>query len=122
MARQIRPRPWRAMKLMASGLTMSAAMVRSPSFSRSSSSTTMTMRPARICSTASGTDRWGLLADMGFHQAGHAFGDQVCLDVDTISRLALAQARRGQRVRNQNHGKDGARHLVDGQADPVDGH
>ena len=38
--RQIRPRPWVAMKLMISGVTFSAAMVRSPSFSRSSSSTT----------------------------------------------------------------------------------
>ncbi len=46
MARQISPRPWVAMKLMASGVTSSAAIVRSPSFSRSSSSTTTTMRPA----------------------------------------------------------------------------
>ena len=38
MARQISPRPWVAMKLMASGVTSSAAIVRSPSFSRSSSS------------------------------------------------------------------------------------
>ena len=53
IARQIRPRPWRAMKLIASGVTFSAAIVRSPSFSRSSSSTTMIMRPARTASTAS---------------------------------------------------------------------
>src|SRR5262245_46424567 len=43
------------MKFIASGVTFSAAMVRSPSFSRSSSSTRMTMRPVRIslraCST-----------------------------------------------------------------------
>ena len=44
--RQMRPRPCAAMKLMASGVTNWAAMVRSPSFSRSSSSTTTTMRPA----------------------------------------------------------------------------
>src|SRR5262249_745706 len=41
------------MKLIASGVTFSAAIVRSPSFSRSSSSTTMTMRPARMASMAS---------------------------------------------------------------------
>ena len=41
------------MKLIASGVTFSAAIVRSPSFSRSSSSTTMTIRPARIASIAS---------------------------------------------------------------------
>ena len=54
--RQIRPRPCVAMKLMISGVTFSAAMVRSPSFSRSSSSTTTSMRPARISSMASGMD------------------------------------------------------------------
>src|ERR1700722_6381291 len=43
------------MKLMASGVTNSAARVRSPSFSRSSSSTTTTMRPARISAKAPGT-------------------------------------------------------------------
>ena len=53
--RQMRPRPWRAMKLMASGVTRSAAMHRSPSFSRSSSSTRMIMRPWRIASMAQRT-------------------------------------------------------------------
>src|SRR5947207_2154408 len=52
MARQIRPRPYLAIKLMASGVTFSAARVRSPSFSRSSSSTTTIICPARISSTA----------------------------------------------------------------------
>src|SRR5215471_19212954 len=40
---------------MASGVIFSAAMVRSPSFSRSSSSTTTIIRPARISSIAVGT-------------------------------------------------------------------
>src|SRR6266403_1956519 len=52
---QIKPRPYLAMKLMASGVIFSAAMARSPSFSRSSSSTRTTMRPWRISSTASST-------------------------------------------------------------------
>ncbi len=50
---QMRPRPYLAMKLTASGVAFSAAMSRSPSFSRSSSSTTMSMRPARISSMPS---------------------------------------------------------------------
>ena len=50
---QIRPRPCFAMKLMASGVIFSAAIVRSPSFSRSSSSTTMIILPSRIASIAS---------------------------------------------------------------------
>ena len=42
---QMRPRPWVAMKLMICGVIFSAAQMRSPSFSRSSSSVTMTKRP-----------------------------------------------------------------------------
>ena len=48
---QIRPRPWRARKLILSGETNSAANTRSPSFSRSSSSTRITISPARIAET-----------------------------------------------------------------------
>ncbi len=70
-ARQTRPRPWVAMKLMSSGVTFSAAMVRSPSFSRSSSSTTTTSRPARTSSTAAGIEAKGML-----HCSRRAFGRQ----------------------------------------------
>ncbi len=45
IARHMRPRPCRAMKLMASGVAIWAGTIRSPSFSRSSSSTNMYMRP-----------------------------------------------------------------------------
>ena len=57
MAMQIMPRPCLAMKFMASGVQALAAMVRSPSFSRSASSTTMTNRPALNSSTASSTEQ-----------------------------------------------------------------
>ncbi|MNT11129.1 hypothetical protein D3C72_1459940 [compost metagenome] len=50
---QIRPRAKRAMKLMCSALTHSEAMIRSPSFSRSSSSMRMTILPARMSSISS---------------------------------------------------------------------
>jgi hypothetical protein len=65
MGRQIRPRPCVAMKLMTSGVTCWAAMVRSPSFSRSSSSTTTTIRPARKSAIASGMELNGL-GSLGF--------------------------------------------------------
>ena len=52
MGTQMRPRPCLAMKLTASGVTRSAAMTRSPSFSRSSSSTTRIIRPWRMSSIA----------------------------------------------------------------------
>ncbi len=53
MARQIRPRPYLAMKLMASGVAIWPGMIRSPSFSRSSSSTRIYMRPLRASSMIS---------------------------------------------------------------------
>src|ERR1017187_2721434 len=53
------------MKLMASGVTNSAASVRSPSFSRSSSSTTTIIRPARISSSAPGTSVNGASIERG---------------------------------------------------------
>ena len=53
--RQMTPRPCVAMKLIASGVACSAAIVKSPSFSRSSSSTTHDERPLRTSSIASST-------------------------------------------------------------------
>ena len=47
------PRPCVAMKAIDSGVTNCAAIVRSPSFSRSASSTTTTKRPERMSSIAS---------------------------------------------------------------------
>ena len=53
---QMMPLPLVAMKLIASGVTFSAAITKSPSFSRSASSTTMMMRPSWISSRASSVD------------------------------------------------------------------
>src|SRR5581483_2199079 len=50
---QTKPLPYLIIRFIASGVHFSAAMMKSPSFSRSSSSTTMTMRPWRISSIAS---------------------------------------------------------------------
>jgi hypothetical protein len=55
MARQMRPRPWVAMKLIFSGVAIWAGTTRSPSFSRSSWSTRMNMRPLRASSMMSST-------------------------------------------------------------------
>jgi len=54
---QMSPRPKVAMKFTISGVAFSAAAKRSPSFSLSSSSTTMIMRPARSSSKASSTEQ-----------------------------------------------------------------
>ncbi len=47
------PRPWVIMNSTVSGVTRSAATTKSPSFSRFSSSTTITTRPSAIASSAS---------------------------------------------------------------------
>ena len=71
MARQTRPRPWVTIKLIAAGVAKSAATTRSPSFSRSSSSTTITMRPcAYAFNAASTSDRSNLLITILFQHVG----------------------------------------------------
>ena len=122
------------MKLMASGVTRSAAMVRSPSFSRSSSSTTMTILPSRICSSACSTEMWGghpvqphgarppaSLRQAIVQQAGDVFRQQVGLQVDRVARVQAAQVGDRQGVRDQRHREAARAHLVHGQADAVDG-
>ncbi len=55
MGTQMMPLVWRIMNATASGVARSAAMIRSPSFSRSSSSTMTTIRPAFMSATISST-------------------------------------------------------------------
>ena len=52
-AKQMRPRPYLAMKLIAAGVALLAAMHRSPSFSRLSSSIRITILPALMSAMAS---------------------------------------------------------------------
>ena len=61
------PRPWLAMKLMAAGVTFSAARHRSPSFSRSSSSVRMTILPARMAASACSTRSTAGCSDVFAH-------------------------------------------------------
>ena len=108
--RQISPRPCVAMKLTASGVTNCAAIVRSPSFSRSSSSTTTTNRPARISSIASSTvaktllgasvlidSSYSAVAELrrscpGREKALDVLREDVDLEVDAPARLERARA------------------------------
>src|SRR4051812_30713502 len=106
-ARQIRPRPSLAMKLIASGVANCAASVRSPSFSRSSSSQTTTIRPARISSSAS-----SMLANgLDTSQLLHVLGEHVHLQVDGPAGFGRAQRRALQGLGDQ---RDRERLVVDG--------
>src|SRR6266849_10885137 len=101
---QTSPDPWRVMKLMCSGVTSSAATTRSPSFSRSSSSTTITNLPAAKSEIASGTVASPiryliLLAQV----AGHVSRHHVRLDVDHAPGAIASGNRDLERVRDERH-------------------
>src|SRR5438874_12558368 len=101
---QTRPDPWRVMKLMCSGVTSSAATTRSPSFSRSSSSTTITNLPAAKSEIASGTVASPmrylmLLAEVAGHVAGH----DVRFEVDHAAGALALRDRDPAGVRDQGH-------------------
>src|SRR5271167_265548 len=98
MARHTKPRPYFAMKLIASGVTFSAARVKSPSFSRSSSSTTTTILPTRMSSRASGMLLKG-------KEPLHVLRDHVDLDVDRVAWANPAQRRVLQCIRDQGDGE-----------------
>src|SRR5919106_982535 len=76
--RQISPRPCVAMKLMVREVTFSAAITRSPSFSRVSSSVRITIRPRRMSCSARWTSamlswsRWVVRATVSLRAAGEA--------------------------------------------------
>ena len=93
IARQIRPRACVAMKLMCSGVTSSAANTRSPSFSRSSSSTRITILPARISSSARWTRSIELIALHLRQQLLDVLGEDVGLEVDAIADREVAERR-----------------------------
>src|SRR6056297_3946436 len=108
------------MKLISAGRTMLAAMIRSPSFSRSSSSSMTTMRPwrmsSRIVSIASNCMAYSGSRLPLVQQAFEVAGDQVDLQVDRVSRTESPQRRDLQRVRDQVELEDGSLDTVHRQA------
>src|SRR5271166_6336712 len=127
--RQISPRPSLAMKLIASGVANCAASVRSPSFSRSSSSQTTTILPSRISSiacsiVANGVVEEGLLMRSpsdSAHQPLDVLGEDVDLDVHDRALADLAEVRALERLGDQRHREAVLVQGADGQADAVDG-
>ena len=70
---QITPLVWRIMNAIVSGVTISAAMMRSPSFSRSASSTTTTSSPRPIAAIAFSMWVKGIMS-LSSRAFGHAAG------------------------------------------------
>src|SRR4051794_15747284 len=111
------------MNAIASGVMASAAMIRSPSFSRSASSTTITSSPRAMAATAfsisvkgisvllfdgrlrcvippSGHDFAASHAGVRGEEAFDVLGEHVRFEVDGIAGLLGAQRGDGQRVRD----------------------
>src|SRR3712207_2235906 len=130
IGRQMRPRPCTAMKLMSSGVTSSAAMVRSPSFSRSSSSQTMTIFPALMSSMTSSIWLHGIFdAPLEVLQASASsrpyepldvFRYDVRLQVHRVSDPYLAEVRVGARLGQDGDGERPLAHRDNRQAYALD--
>src|SRR4029078_10461444 len=96
---QITPLVCRIMNAIASGVMASAAMMRSPSFSRSASSTTITSFPRAMAATAFSISVNGISFPFsGGEQAFDVLGEHVDLEVHGVAGLLGAQRGDGQRV------------------------
>src|SRR5215212_6109017 len=135
-ATQIKPPARFTMKLISSGVTSDAAQIRSPSFSRSSSSATMTSLPAAkstiACSTVengmavreigvssgeNGSSRGGIRR----HELTDVLPDHVRLDVNAVAGAERAERGMSPGVFDQRQLKNpGSRERVHGETDAVD--
>src|ERR1700727_2226164 len=111
------------MKLTSSGRTLSAAMMRSPSFSRSSSSMITAILPrrrsSRISSIVLNAGMCSLLFSFG-HEPFEITGDHVDFNIDAVVDLKLAECGDLQGMGNDIDVEAPSLDLVDGQAHAVD--
>src|SRR5438132_9637209 len=126
--RQIRPRASLVMKLTASGVANCAAIVRSPSFSRSAASTTTTNLPSRMSSLASSMVAKALRSctfigsnRIPVQQPLDVFREDVGLEIDGVAGLEAAQRRHGERLGDQGDGEAGVVHRRDRQRNALYG-
>src|SRR6478735_6499941 len=110
------------MNAIFSGVMASAAMIRSPSFSRSASSTTITMSPRATAATAFSISVKGISFSL-VEESLDVLGEHVDFEVDGIAGRLGAQRGDGEGVRDDGDVERVAaviegRH---GQADAVDG-
>src|SRR3954452_10863315 len=96
---QITPLVWRIMKAIFSGVIASAAMIRSPSFSRSASSTTITISPRATAATAFSIWVKGISFPL-LEESFDVLGEDVHFEVDGIAGLLGAQRGDGEGVRD----------------------
>src|SRR6266852_3689320 len=110
-------------KAVPSGVILSAAMMRSPSFSRSASSTTTTNSPRAMAATASSIGANGIVNPLSSrsHQALDVLGHQVDLQVHRGARTLDPESGHGSRVGDQGELEGRVVDPGHGEADTVDG-
>src|SRR5438045_1262456 len=118
------PRPCVTMKLTSSGVAAWAAITKSPSFSRSASSTTITILPARISSTASPIESNATCTVASampnlWHEPLHVLRDHVDLQVHRVAGPGPPERRELERVRDERHAEPVPFDSGDRQADAV---
>src|SRR5882724_4861753 len=111
------------MKAIPSGVILSAAMMRSPSFSRSASSTTTTNSPRAMAATASSIGANGIVNPLSSrsHQALDVLGHQVDLQVHRGARTLDPESGHGSRVGDQGELEGRVVDPGHGETDTVDG-
>src|SRR3970040_1722368 len=136
-ATQISPRPYLVMVLTISGVAAPAAPPRSPSFSRSSSSATITSLPSRMSRIASSTRSNAITppscavpvfgpsypaASPPLPELHHEAAEHVTLQIDPGPTLETREIRVFPGVRDERDlGHIRRRQRVDRQAHPIDG-
>src|SRR6476661_1994912 len=130
-ATQINPPARLIMKLISSGVTSCAAQIRSPSFSRSSSSATMTSLPAAMSAMASATvlNVIGSLSGVGSsrhvvrrHELANILAHHVGLHVYGVAGMERAECGVARRMVDEAHLKNPRRRQgVHREAHAVDG-
>src|SRR5262245_22083363 len=110
------------MNASSSGVAFSAAKIRSPSFSRSSSPTTTTARPLAMSAIARSIASKSVICWSPYVRHGqpfHVLGEHIDLEVDDVARLAETQGGQFQ-GRGYERDRELLRERVDhGQRDAV---
>src|SRR5687768_4664780 len=106
---------------MASAVAYSAAMMRSPSFSRSSSSTTTTISPRPMAATASSIFANGISGVLPGQQALNVFHGDVDFEIDGVAGTLPPERRDRGGVRDDGHGEAVLEDVDHREADAVDG-
>src|SRR5688572_17489839 len=96
-------------------------MMRSPSFSRSSSSTTTRISPRANAATASSIRANGMSGILPGEKSFHVLGGDVHLEVHGVAGALVAQRRHLHRVRDHRDTEAVVVHHGDGEADAIDG-